>query len=372
MATIIDRPNTILLIRPDRTVIFRGTLGGGSGSGVTDHGALSGLSDDDHPQYALADGSRGDFEPTGTAAAAVSAFSATLGSAALADAGDFDAAGTAQGEVLGHNEDPMAHFLGDSATRDVGTGSTQVAAGDHSHAGLTAQSQATWEAGVGTSESVVSPAKVAAAIAALGGGTPGGSNGQLQYNAAGSFGGIAGTSWVSNQLLITAQAAATTPLAVRAAASHCANIQEWQNSAGTVVAQIDASGRAKVKQLIGPGATVGGVDFTSGYTRVIGYDGKASIAVSTSTGVPVGQYGWGFGSNYFTTDALLARVAAAIIGVRGATSSAGAALSFIEQTAPSAPATNGVYIYAEDNGSGKTRLMARFATGAAQQIAIEP
>ena len=43
-----------------------------------------------------------------------------------------------------------------------------------------------------------------------------------------------------------------------------------------------------------------------------------------------------------------------------------------EMTAPSAPATNSVRIYAEDNGSGKTRLMALFATGAAQQIAIEP
>jgi hypothetical protein len=41
-------------------------------------------------------------------------------------------------------------------------------------------------------------------------------------------------------------------------------------------------------------------------------------------------------------------------------------------TAPTAPATNSVRIYAEDNGAGKTRLMARFATGAAQQIAIEP
>ena len=40
--------------------------------------------------------------------------------------------------------------------------------------------------------------------------------------------------------------------------------------------------------------------------------------------------------------------------------------------APAAPAANQVRIYAEDNGSGKTRLMARFATGAAQQIAIEP
>jgi hypothetical protein len=50
----------------------------------------------------------------------------------------------------------------------------------------------------------------------------------------------------------------------------------------------------------------------------------------------------------------------------------GAATEMWEMTAPAAPATNGVRIYAEDNGSGKTRLMAIFATGAAQQIAIEP
>jgi hypothetical protein len=43
-----------------------------------------------------------------------------------------------------------------------------------------------------------------------------------------------------------------------------------------------------------------------------------------------------------------------------------------EMTAPSAPAANKARIYAEDNGSGKTRLMVLFPTGAAQQIAIEP
>lgn len=48
------------------------------------------------------------------------------------------------------------------------------------------------------------------------------------------------------------------------------------------------------------------------------------------------------------------------------------ALTMAEMTAPSAPAANKCVIYAEDNGSGKTRLMVRFATGAAQQIAIEP
>ena len=48
------------------------------------------------------------------------------------------------------------------------------------------------------------------------------------------------------------------------------------------------------------------------------------------------------------------------------------ALTMKEMTAPSAPASNECVIYAEDNGSGKTRLMVRFPTGSAQQIAIEP
>jgi hypothetical protein len=32
-----------------------------AGGGVTDHGALAGLGDDDHPQYLLEDGTRGSF-----------------------------------------------------------------------------------------------------------------------------------------------------------------------------------------------------------------------------------------------------------------------------------------------------------------------
>ena len=43
-----------------------------------------------------------------------------------------------------------------------------------------------------------------------------------------------------------------------------------------------------------------------------------------------------------------------------------------EQTPPSAPAANGYRIFAQDNGAGKTQLMVIFASGAAQQIAIEP
>jgi hypothetical protein len=43
-----------------------------------------------------------------------------------------------------------------------------------------------------------------------------------------------------------------------------------------------------------------------------------------------------------------------------------------ERTAPGTPPANTGIIYTEDNGSGKTRLMVLFQSGAAQQIAIEP
>lgn len=50
----------------------------------------------------------------------------------------------------------------------------------------------------------------------------------------------------------------------------------------------------------------------------------------------------------------------------------GGYMVFFEQASPPSAQSNAARIYAEDNGSGKTRLMARFGTGAAQQIAIEP
>ena len=43
-----------------------------------------------------------------------------------------------------------------------------------------------------------------------------------------------------------------------------------------------------------------------------------------------------------------------------------------EMTAPAAAAANSARLFLQDNGAGKTQLMVIFATGAAQQIAIEP
>ena len=137
------------------------TVGGSGGGGVTDHGALTGLSDDDHSQYH--NDTRGDARYyTQTAAQAAFAPIAkgvtngdshahtggegaqiayanlsglpTLGTAAAADTGDFDPAGTGASEAasaVGTHEGTYDHsliatavqpgVLGTAATLNIGT-----------------------------------------------------------------------------------------------------------------------------------------------------------------------------------------------------------------------------------------------------------
>lgn len=69
----------------------------------------------------------------------------------------------------------------------------------------------------------------------------------------------------------------------------------------------------------------------------------------------------------------LTRPDAATVGVRGSSSSVGGSLSLLELAAdPAAPAANDSRLYTRDNGSGKTQLCVRFATGAVQVLATEP
>ncbi len=92
-----------------------------------------------------------------------------------------------------------------------------------------------------------------------------------------------------------------------------------------------------------------GTDITAGGNMTIGAASKLS---------------WSGRAEIYSTSS-------AAIRLSNAGASSGATLELQEMAAPSAPATNFVRVYAEDNGAGKTRLMALFPTGAAQQIAIE-
>lgn len=107
-------------------------------------------------------------------------------------------------------------------------------------------------------------------------------------------------------------------------------------------------------------------------THYLGNGANGQWGVGGLSGISTAQFGWVSGSNATAAiDSGVKRFGAAIVGPTNG-STGGGAFQFIEMTAPSAPATNNVILYAEDNGSGKTRLMALFPTGAAQQVAIEP
>lgn len=148
--------------------------------------------------------------------------------------------------------------------------------------------------------------------------------------------------------------------------------------------QVGASSKFKITKagnIVGPSGVVTTWTGPSAVSfDVTVYFGNTTAAASRmSARADVGfvvksDYGYLFSSTTGANgaaDSSLFRIGAGVVGVRGATVSAGAALNFLEQTAPSAPAANQVVLYAVDNG-GKTALMALFPSGSAQQVAIEP
>ncbi len=187
----------------------------------------------------------------------------------------------------------------------------------------------------------------------------------------------------NNQLKLTASAATQTPLQINLASAQTANALEVKNSGGTVIARVGSAGNVYGQSLIATSNSA-----VTGSHAELWYNPSNGQAVVHANSVDMfavwpnekfvqlrndSQYGWCSGTSIVSTpsDTGLARSSAGIVKITNGSTGAGA-LHLQEQTAPSAPATNNVYIYAEDNGAGKTCLMALFPTGAAQQIAIEP
>jgi len=309
--------------------------GGGSGSG--DVAGPASATDD---RIAAFDGTTGKLIKQGgvTATAVASHVGSTSNphSVTAAQVGA-DAAGTASSAVAA-----FAATLGDSAGLDVGTTAGTVAAGDHTHTQFTTQSQATWESGVGTTESVVSPAKVAAAIAALGGGgaNPAGSGTEIQYRVdATTFGAMAGVAWDNtNRAETRTGATVTTSKPVQSFTQTWnagavtftgwkINITDTASASASLIADLQVGGATKfavgktgVTQALrytnNTGASSGGLDFISGYTRLLSYNASVCFAcIDGGAGLfASGIAAWG--ANYFAPDAFVYRDAANTLNMR--------------------------------------------------------
>src|SRR5690606_8872304 len=97
---------------------------------------------------------------------------------------------------------------------------------------------------------------------------------------------------------------------------------------------------------------------------------NASVAVNAGTGIALAGTAYmtpaGAGTTSFRT------LSGAFLGNIDGTAAA-RYLALNEATSdPAAPATNNAVVYLRDNGSGKSQLCVRFATGAVQVIATEP
>ena len=140
-------------------------------SGVTDHGLLSGLADDDHTQYALADGTRGSFATVAQGNLADTAMQPLDNISTLTNDAGYQTAADVDGDV-------SAHAALTSGVHGISTfGATLVDDADAATArttlGLPTATQVEMEAGTEAALRAMSPLLVAQAIAALSSGGSG-------------------------------------------------------------------------------------------------------------------------------------------------------------------------------------------------------
>jgi hypothetical protein len=272
----------------------------------------------------------------------------------------------------------------------------------------------------------------ALSVSPAGGGTPGGASLTVQYNNAGSLGGMSGTSWDDTNRSLTITGATVT-------ASHpVLELSQTWNGAGVTfealklnVTNTASGGNSTLMTLsiggtpvfrVFPSVIISSIALQSTGFSATADSGSLSIGAAsdvrlTRKGAANLRLGAGdaappisqtvsvqgaSGTNVaaaaaFTIEGPLATGNAApgdiilktgVVGASGATASTPATAltikgatqavefaknaTFTEMTAPSAPTANGATLYCDDNGAGKTRCSILFATGIAQQIAIEP
>lgn len=179
------------------------------------------------------------------------------------------------------------------------------------------------------------------------GGSPGGASGNLQYNAAGSFGGATGLSYAGSgtNLTVTAQAATDVPLVAKGTGLQSGDLQQWQNSSAQALAALTAGAALKL------GNASAGVDGS------ISFPNRAFTLTCSNFGVVMGGGSLGvsatggqlaadkFNLDWTNGDVGLSRTAAGVLKVTNG-ASGGGLIHLPPVTAPGTP-SSGIYLYCD-------------------------
>lgn len=189
---------------------------------------------------------------------------------------------------------------------------------------------------------------------------------------------------LSRKGTVTAADAADVVWTVKGAASQTGNLQNWTSSADAVLTSVTKDGylsiataaNADTLNLFSTGDTNTGFSLPGSDNLVFIVGGVRKVAMAGSeTAFNADsnfQYGWASGAPLSSfIDTGVTRASAGVVKVTNG-SSGGGALQLQEMTAPPAPPADGGILFLQDNGAGKTQAMILFATGAAQQVAIQP
>lgn len=207
-----------------------------AGVGPADHGALGGLADDDHTQYALADGTRGSFVKT-AGGDTITASGAAVKPLVLKGA----ASQTANLQDWQNSAGTAMAFIETSGTFRT---ENRISAGTKTHIGGILQSQATsaGEIGLvvrGAASQTANLAEFHNSAGTVLANIDNGGGIQQPGEVRNAFG---GASIGDTTTAIYATVPATRPLIVKGAASQTAHLTEWQNSAATVLAGVSNTG----------------------------------------------------------------------------------------------------------------------------------